>query len=276
MKDRSSRHAGPRPLRFVLAVLFLGWLPYAGLVGVLRDLLEGWPRSHAWILSDLMPVLAAVAALLWAARPRGSRGWTGSFEALGLGRLTGRHIWVGLAAGLPAVAALAIMLARPGADRSLGSFAALTAIRVILAQALFEELLFRGFLFRRLLTGMGFKRAALWAALAFGLCHFGNLVGLHAPPAGKVAETGIQVVMTGILAIAPLYLVRRSGGSLWPACLWHLMIDISILFPGAAPDAASALPLLAGSLLTIPAAVIAGRLGYGAARKSPPGRDLGG
>jgi hypothetical protein len=87
----------------------------------------------------------------------------------------------------------------------------------------------------------------------------GNLVG-RGVSQQTVTEVGIQVCLTTLLALAPIRLVSGGAGLLWGACIWHLMTDTSIFFPRLTPDASSALPLVFGSLLTVPASWVAVRL----------------
>ena len=240
-----------KTFRLLFGVLVFGFFPYAALVGFSRSHTTDWPRLPAWLLSDLLPVGLALVGIVLAERMLSGGSWTDGLRRLGLGRPNVRVFVAGFLAGLPALVGILIQVSRPQADRTLAS--SMTFIRVVLAQALFEELLFRGFAFRRLNERIGFRRAAIAAAIVFGLCHAGNLF-FRTISGEMVAQVAIQIVLTTMLAFAPTFLLRRSRGLLWGACLWHLMLDVGIFFPNAAPDAISALPSLLGSLLTVPAA----------------------
>jgi membrane protease YdiL (CAAX protease family) len=247
-----------KPYGWVGGVVLLGFLPYAALVGVLRRATRGWSPLAGWLVSDLVPVLAALAAVF--AYERSSRGgsWQASAIRLGLGRPRWQVLASGFVAGLPAWLALLAAMLRPGADAAPGRHVVLTIIRVVLAQALLEELVFRGLLFRRLVDQLPLQRAAVLSAVAFGLSHVGNLVGKGLSRQSLV-EVGIQVFLTTVLALAPIRLVYNGAGLLWGACIWHLMIDTAIFFPGVTPDGSSALVLVFGTLLTLPASWVAAR-----------------
>jgi membrane protease YdiL (CAAX protease family) len=89
-----------------------------------------------------------------------------------LGTLLGMGI-IGLAA-VGATASGAVSLIRSG--QSAGPM--LSGALFFLAVALFEEGLFRGYLFQRMTRGTGFVIAQLIMALFFGLAHWGN-PGMH-------------------------------------------------------------------------------------------------
>ncbi len=246
------------PYRLVGGVVLLGFLPYAAIVGVLRRATRGWNPLAGWLLSDLVPVLVALAAVFLFERSSRGGPWQASATRLGLGRPRWQVLASGFVAGLPAWLALLAAMLRPGADAAPGRHVVLTVIRVILAQALLEELVFRGLLFRRLSDRLPLRRAAVLSAVAFGVSHVGNLVGKGVSQQSLV-EVGVQVFLTTVLALAPIRLVHNGGGLLWGACIWHLMIDTAIFFPGATPDASSALMLVFGTLLTLPASWVAAR-----------------
>lgn len=248
-----------KALPIVAAVLLLGFFPYAALVGGLRLVTSAWPKSHSLLVAEIVPALLALAALFLVEGRHRSESWRDVLRGLGLSRPVARPLIAGGIAGLPAVLALVIVLSLPGVDRAPAEALPFLALRILLAQVFFEELLFRGVALKRLEAVLSPKRAATGAALAFGLCHFGNLF-FRAFSVERLVEIGVQVVLTGLLAVAPILLVRRSGGLLWGAFVWHLLLDLSILFPNAMNSSTAIIVGLAGGLLTLPAAWAAGRL----------------
>ncbi len=104
------------------------------------------------------------------------------------------------------------------------------AIPAIVVYAIFntafpEELLFRGFLLKRLANKFGFNIANLTQALLFGLLHgvmFFTLVG--------VLKTTLIIVVTGTIAWFMGYInEKNSNGSIIPSWIIHA---ISNLFAG--------------------------------------------
>jgi membrane protease YdiL (CAAX protease family) len=248
-----------KPLRFLAGVVVLGFLPYASIVGVLRRVTRDWNPVVGWVVADLIPVLAALAAVVLYERVSRGGSVRSALVRLGLGRPRWRVLVAGFLAGLPAWATLGLAMMRPGVELTPVRHVGMTVIRVILAQALLEELVFRGLAFRRLAEQLPLRRAAILASIAFGLSHVGNLVGKGvAPPV--LVEVSIQIFLTTVIALAPIRLVWNGSGLLWGACIWHLMIDTSIFFPGVTPDAPSALLLVFGTLATLPASWTASRL----------------
>ncbi len=247
-----------KALRF-LGVVLAGFLFYASVVGVLRRVTSEWDPLAGWLVSDLLPVVAALVTLVVADRAWRGGSVSATLVRLGLGRPRGRVVAAGFVSGLPAWVALGAALLRPGTDLTAAHHLGLTVVRVILAQALLEELVFRGLAFRHLAEQLPLRRAALLSAVAFGLSHVGNLVGQGVAPQALL-EVSIQIFLTMVIALAPIRLVWNGAGLLWGACVWHLMIDTSIFFPGASSDAPSALVLVLGTLGTLPASWIASSL----------------
>jgi len=247
-----------RAIRLMFGLVFIGFLPYAVAVGVLRRLTRDWNPYAGWLVADLIPVIAALAGFI--AYEALSRGGSvlDALTRIGLRPPSWRAAAAGFLGGLPAWLVLVWVMLRPGADASPGPYVVLTIVRVLLAQALLEEIVFRGIAFRRAAETMSFARATVVSAIAFGISHIGNLVG-RGTSEQALAEVGIQVFLTSILALAPIRLFKSSGGVLWGACIWHLMIDTSIFFPKLTPDSSSALLLVFGSLATLPTSALAAR-----------------
>ena len=127
--------------------------------------------------------------------------------------------------------AISLYLIR-GVETATSEFAGrgVTALPTILVYAFFntalpEELLFRGFLLKRLANKFGFNIANLIQAFLFGLVHgvmFFSLVG--------VVKAIFIIVFTGTIAWFMGYInEKRSNGSIFPSWLIH---GISNLFSG--------------------------------------------
>jgi membrane protease YdiL (CAAX protease family) len=253
-----------------LGVLLLGWLPYAATAIGLRRVTSGWPYQVSWAVSDLLPVLLALGGIVAYEKRRCATTWGAALRSLGFGKPTSRAIWFGCLAGVPAVVGFGVSFLGATSDWTPHPHFVLVAIRIILAQAVLEELLFRGVAFGRLRQHLSVGKAASLAAAAFGLCHLANF--MHRGFSEQaVVEIGVQVVMTFLLAFAPSFLVAQSSGLIWGACIWHLLIDLSILFPKLTPDFGAAVPGLVATLLTIPTAWIIFRL-----YREPPSRSANG
>jgi membrane protease YdiL (CAAX protease family) len=119
--------------------------------------------------------------------------------------------------GLPLIGAACPFLVF-GFNLESGSVVPLLVIGMPLV-ALNEELFFRGVLLD-VLQPCGWRAAVLWSSVAFGASHAVNLVAGAYPP-----FTAMQIAATtaGGVALAGL---RIRTGSLWPALIVHVAIDV--------------------------------------------------
>lgn len=87
-----------------------------------------------------------------------------------------------------------------------------------------EEMLFRGFLFRGMLSGGKTSVAVVVSALTFGLGHIVNLL---------TGQASFETLMQVIFAVAWGFLFTMAalkGGSLIPCIIAHAMIDVFSLY----------------------------------------------
>lgn len=84
-----------------------------------------------------------------------------------------------------------------------------SAVAFLLTAAAFEELFFRGYLFQRLVEGLGALAAVVISALVFGFVHWNN-------PAASLISTANTVLAGVVLALAYF-----KSASLWYSIGWH-------------------------------------------------------
>ncbi|MDF2733824.1 MAG: hypothetical protein K0S97_447 [Chloroflexota bacterium] len=127
--------------------------------------------------------------------------------------------------------------------------------------ALNEELFFRGVLLD-LLKPFGWRRAVLWSSIAFGASHLVNIVAGAYPP-----FIAMQVAATTAGGVA-LAAIRIRTGSLWPALVIHLVIDLIAVstLTGAATTSPILLPVL---FLWLAANLAMWRYGWQLLRRTP-------
>lgn len=94
----------------------------------------------------------------------------------------------------------------------------LNMIGLLLTGGLAEEILFRGFLFRRLRLQMNFKKATLVSAIVFAMAHLLLFMYLN----WTVAL--LSTVLAAGLSLPFAYLFERGGNALWSPALVHATI----------------------------------------------------
>jgi membrane protease YdiL (CAAX protease family) len=115
-----------------------------------------------------------------------------------------------------------VFAAATGAQLSVRADAIPLAIGMLAQGGLAEEVLFRGFLFRRLREGRSFWRAASLAAMAFVAVH--SLLFLTLDFALALASLLLSLSLSFPLA----WLFERSGDSIWPPAIVHAFLQGAI------------------------------------------------
>ena len=106
-----------------------------------------------------------------------------------------------------------------GVPLSVRSGAIVLALGIFAQGGVAEEVLFRGFLFRRLREGRSFWRAAYLAAVPFVAVHLLLFLTLDF----AVAAAAILVSLS--LSFPLAWLFERSGGSIWPPAIVHAFLQ---------------------------------------------------
>jgi membrane protease YdiL (CAAX protease family) len=115
-----------------------------------------------------------------------------------------------------------VFAAATGAQLSMRADAIPLAIGMLAQGGIAEEVLFRGFLFRRLREGRSFWRAASLAAMGFVAVH--SLLFLTLDFALALASLLLSLSLSFPLA----WLFERSGGSIWPPAIVHAVLQGAI------------------------------------------------
>lgn len=128
-----------------------------------------------------------------------------------------RELGLGVAIGAALVAAIVLCIWLVGAFRVDGINPWMTAAMPILTMAFvafWEELVFRGIVFRMLEEGLGTWIALLVSATLFGLLHLGNQ--------NATIVGGVTIVVTAGLVLAGVYILTRR---LWIAIGLHFAVN---------------------------------------------------
>jgi membrane protease YdiL (CAAX protease family) len=117
-----------------------------------------------------------------------------------------------------------------GAELTPRPAAAILAAGILAQGGVAEEVVFRGFLFRRLRQGRSFWRAALLSAIPFTAVHTTLFFSLDF----AIALASLIVALS--LSFPLAWLFERSGGSIWPPAIVHAVVQGSIKLVEARAD----------------------------------------
>lgn len=152
----------------------------------------------------------------------GLKKWTGPDRSVG--------VWTaGISAAFTAVG-LAVLFALQGTETAVSEFSGkgiqvLPAVVVyaVLNTALPEELLFRGFLLKRLQARFGFAAANITQALLFGVLHGALFLGT-----AGIEKTVLLVLFTAAIAWFMGYInEKKAEGSIFPSCIIHAVSNLA-------------------------------------------------
>ena len=202
------------PITRILTYLFvlvgfalILYLPITGLLKLFHFHGKGYVEA-AGLVNELYLALCAVGAFLFMVRVVERRTLASAgLTARGLGSETG----LGLLIGGGLFALVVAVTAACGSYRLLGvnpHFSWLMPVFLFLCVAVFEETVFRGYIFQTLETRWGTGIALAGSAIAFGLVHLLNPVS-GVTPAEKLAGPLFIVLEAGILEAAGFLLFRR-------------------------------------------------------------------
>ena len=234
---------------------------FAVLYGTLAGLAEidATGRFGLAILAGVLLVALGVERLLHGMPPREA------LRALGFGRPSGRALLVALAVSVPVVVVPAVVVGmwpelRPGWPWLLiGTFA---------FHGLAEELVWRGYAYRRLREGRSFGRAVVLSMPLVVVAHVPVVLG------SGVAVGVAAMVVAASTSVPMAHLWEMGRRTIWAPALLHTAIDHFKLLVLPASTVAFSLALAAVSA-TIPLLVLfvrrdACRRGVGAGTSGPP------
>jgi membrane protease YdiL (CAAX protease family) len=133
-----------------------------------------------------------------------------TFAELGFGRGLARDMGIGLALGAGIISLVISLLALfgwyqvvgPGALAGAGIVTNLSVVLLFLLVALFEEVTFRGLLFRIVENGLGSWGALIVSAVFFGGAHLGN--------PGATLASSIAIALEAGVLLGAIYMATRS------------------------------------------------------------------
>jgi membrane protease YdiL (CAAX protease family) len=185
----------------------------------------------------LVVMLLALAGLTLAEATLFARPPPASWGGIGLGRPAIFGIAAAAALCALLLLILPVYLAITGERARLHPGAALLALGIFLQAGVFEEALFRGYLFGRLRVGRSFWAAAGLASLPFAAVH----LPMFATQPPEVASVAIALAVALSFPLARLY--ELGGDTIWAPALVHAMVQGALKL--VVFDRAEALTMLA-------------------------------
>lgn len=227
------------------------WLQFLAGFALIAGVLLGAGAVDAtgrWGLAILAAVLVTAVVV---ERVQRGPGVGDALRRLGLVRPRGRAMALAAAVSAPVLLVLPLTAALSGAAPALRPDWAWLLIGIIAFHGLAEELVWRGYAFRRLREGRSFAAAVAWTMPLVAAAHVPIVVTLG--PA-----VGLGAMLVAAVTSVPLgYLFEVGGRSIWPPALLHTAIDAFklVLIPAVALPTFSVLIIVAA--LVVPLLVLA-------------------
>jgi membrane protease YdiL (CAAX protease family) len=197
---------GRRILLFPLTLLLIAAVLLAASAGVIFAVLGALKVSPNALLIEAILAGCALLTLVVVGRLIERR----TFTELGFGRGFLRDTGIGVALGAGIISVVIGLLALfgwyqvigPGTLVGAGFVANLSPVALFFLVALFEEISFRGLLFRIVENGLGSWGALIVSAIFFGLSHLGN--------DGATITSAIAIALEAGVLLAAIYMATRS------------------------------------------------------------------
>jgi membrane protease YdiL (CAAX protease family) len=204
----SARVTGARAWIRFLAGFAVLWGVLAGLAEI-----DATGRSGLVVLAAVLVAAVAVQRVLDGTPPRTA------LCRLGLGRPGGRVLLLAVALSGLVLLVHPLTTAITGADLVLRPGWPWLLVGVFAFHGLAEELVWRGYAFRRLRAGRSFGRAAVWTMPLLAATHV-PVVLTSGPVVG-----GAAMLVAAVTTVPLAYLYETGRGTLWAPALVHTAID---------------------------------------------------
>jgi membrane protease YdiL (CAAX protease family) len=222
-------------------------LGFAILLGVLLGT-SAFDATGRWGLAILAAVMltgVAVERLLYRTPPREALRW------LGFGRAGGRALLAACVVGALVQLVYPLTVSVTGTALELRPGWPWLLIGIFAFHGVAEELVWRGYAYRRLRVGRSFRAAVLWTMPLVAVAHVPIVI--NSGPVVGVAS----LIVAAVTAVPLAYLFDTGRGTLWAPAVVHTAIDSFklVIIPAAAVTTFSL--LLAGVSILVPLLVLA-------------------
>jgi membrane protease YdiL (CAAX protease family) len=242
--------AMPSVAKYTLVIfgIFAFW------IGIDELVLKGTELVKAYPLLTSVPYLAAIVFLIFMDSVAGHVPIPATLQQYGFRRPRPVQVRIaGIGIAIVILGYFAVSRIWAGAFQ-LSPHWQTAVIKFFLEAGFAEEVVFRGFLFRKLRASRSFLRAATLSGIVFGATHLINLVNGLTPDV--VIGTAISVTFGFLMTYPFAALFEIGGGSLLGGVIFHLAID-SVNFFGDL-DAGAMLGCLAVAFVSGAAVFISG------------------
>lgn len=181
--------------------------------------------------------LVVIAGAVVVSSPPTSRSLASALRALGLAAPRGAALIASLIAAVALLGLMMLYAKGSGMSLRLRPDALMLAIGMFAQGGVAEEVVFRGFLFRRLRITRSFWRAACLAAVPFVVVHAVMFAALDF----YVALSSLLLALSISFPFA--WLFERAGNSIWPPAIVHAIIQGAIKVVDAPADQFASLAL---------------------------------
>ena len=189
--------------------------------------------TTAWIiiLAGIIPALIAIFTTTLIEKKITDQSIAICVSSLGLGKPCPKQLWIGALCLLPILTAYIVMFFGLHTSLKLAPGFPFLLLKLVIAQGIAEEVVFRGFVFRHLRVGRSFWRAALLSASIFSIAHLSHL--FKGVSTQILIDMSVSIGFTFVMAPALALLFEYGGNVIWGCSLLHLGFDSINLFAEA-------------------------------------------
>ena len=195
------------------------WLRFLAGFAVLYGVLAGLAELDATGRFGLLILAAVLLVALAVERVLDGTGPVESARRLGFGRPGWRALLVAAAVSVLVLLVYPLVTAMTGAVFALRPGWPWLLVGIFAFHGLAEELVWRGYAFRRLRAGRSFGRAVAWTMPLVAATHIPIIIS-SGPAVGAAA-----ILVAGVTALPFAHLYEGGGNTLWAPALLHTAID---------------------------------------------------
>jgi membrane protease YdiL (CAAX protease family) len=237
--DETLSMAAPEKGRWGFGQIFLLWLGLVVIEVFTASVYDGFqygrglPPNHLWVRATFaLGESACLLFVLYLTKRLQNLTWRDSLRFLGFKGINLPQILAAVVILLPILMGKFVMIqdyAKEGGLPELSPDWKGHLASILFGAGLFEETLYRGFLFRFLRQGRSFLSAAILSAGLWAISHWTHAVPFFSATfddPGQLGELALKIMADGILGV---YLFEKGGYNIWGWMLVHVCYDCCYL-----------------------------------------------